>query len=162
LTTGASYSQEAAIDKIGSRALEVLHGRAEFLAPQERRCNPAVYTSHDAGQIVDQTAPFARLTTQVRYPEQYSRRTYVWNPKVTTAAPAYIPTRNIAQRGRGLMPPRASCIGSALAGLRFISLDQRDNIFDRSRLVSGRCDCAPCGFSRNYTRRNRARPRVLL
>jgi hypothetical protein len=24
---------------------------------------------------------------------------YVWNPKVTTAAPAYIPTTKIAQRG---------------------------------------------------------------
>src|SRR5262249_29606179 len=66
-----------------------------------------VYTSHDAGQIVDQTAPFARLTAQPAYPEvkiasrfkQWSRRTYVWNPKVTTAAPAYMPTRNTAQRG---------------------------------------------------------------
>jgi hypothetical protein len=27
------------------------------------------YTAHDAGQIVDQTAPFARLTAQAAYPE---------------------------------------------------------------------------------------------
>ncbi len=69
--------------------------------PQGRRCNPAVYTVHDAGQIVDQTAPFARLTAHALYPEQWSRRMYVWNPKVTTAAPAYIPTTNTAQRGMG-------------------------------------------------------------
>ena len=32
---------------------------------------------------------------------------YVWNPKVTTAAPAYIPTTNITQRGMGRILYRA-------------------------------------------------------
>jgi hypothetical protein len=96
------------------------------LAPQERRCNPAVYTSHDAGQIVDQTAPFARLTAQPAYPEvkiasrfkQWSRRTYVWNPKVTTAAPAYMPTTNTAHRGMDRISnrPPSRPLGPRLGG----------------------------------------------
>jgi hypothetical protein len=46
----------------------------EIQAPSGRRCKPAVYTAHDAGQIVDQTAPFARLTAHSLYPEQWPRR----------------------------------------------------------------------------------------
>jgi hypothetical protein len=84
---------------IGSVSRTGLAGECYKYRPQVRRCNPAVYTIHDAGQIVDQTAPFARLTAHALYPEQWSKRMYVWNPKVTTAAPAYIPTTNIAQRG---------------------------------------------------------------
>src|SRR6266478_6861010 len=83
------------------RQEEIETTRSALRCPQGRRCNPAVYTAHDAGQIVDQTAPFARLTAHALYPEQWSRRIYVWNPKVTMAAPAYIPTTNIAQRGMG-------------------------------------------------------------
>ncbi len=90
----------------GARDGKARRGR-QLRRPQERRCNPAVYTAHDAGQIVDQTAPFARLTAHALYPEQWSRRMYVWNPKVTTAAPAYIPTTNIAQRGMGRILYRA-------------------------------------------------------
>jgi hypothetical protein len=123
---------------------------------QERRCSPAVYTAHEAGQIVDQTAPFARLTAQALYPEQLSKRMYVWNPKVTTAAPAYIPTTNIAQRGMGRilygLPNRATYIQKGPGDLReastnaayrtLLSLNKRNSAHHGAGWLTSPVSCA--------------------
>jgi Domain of unknown function (DUF1330) len=70
-----SPGYQAALKVLGNAAIGPGDSRAG--RSQGRRCNPAVYTAHDAGQIVDQTAPFARLIAHSLYPEQWSRRMYV-------------------------------------------------------------------------------------
>ena len=68
-------------------------------------------TSQEAGQIVDQTAPLARLTASGPVPERSSRRTQVWNPSVNKAAPAYMPDTNIAQCGTRFSSPNRTAKG---------------------------------------------------